>query len=100
MDCTGSMKPYIREASNKVKNAIDRVKAYFDKKFQIRVGFVGYRDYKDIGADVDHMDVMDFTEDVDAIKAKISQTRAHGGGSDGPEDLCGAFDYALRNLSF
>ena len=46
MDCTASMGPWIQEAKTKMVELVDRVRDEHPNT-QIRVGFVGYRDYGD-----------------------------------------------------
>lgn len=58
---------------------------------KVRVCFVGYRD---IG-DTNRFCVMPFTDNIDAVKQFISETRAEGG-ADEPEDLQGGLKLALH----
>ncbi|MES1914141.1 MAG: hypothetical protein MHM6MM_006261 [Cercozoa sp. M6MM] len=46
VDCTGSMGPYIDGVKNKVQQAVREVQRACQKKIELRVAFVGYRDYK------------------------------------------------------
>ena len=60
----------------------------------MRVAYIGYRDIDDEGSDYQHMDVIDFTTDHEAVSAKIESSKAFGGRGDGPEDLNLALEYA------
>lgn len=46
MDCTASMGRWIREAKTKMVELVDRVREHHPRT-NIRVGFIGYRDYGD-----------------------------------------------------
>ena len=53
---------------------------------------IAYRDHCD-GKDIE--EIFPFNENIDKAKDFISQLRARGGG-DGPEDVAGGFDNALK----
>ena len=87
VDCTGSMSSYINEA----KTVVHRVVEKLSKKFQdlkLRCAFVGYRDHCDHG---DRVEVMRFTSDKDAFKARVTSVNATGGG-DEAEDIFGGLE--------
>ncbi|CAD8203029.1 unnamed protein product [Paramecium pentaurelia] len=90
MDCTGSMKKWIDQARESISSIID----IFNKtvsQTQIRIAFVGYRDFKD----VKHIQYHDFTTDVDLIKQFISTLEATGGDDDA-EDVAGGIQQVLK----
>jgi len=90
MDCTASMQPYIDACKTLASDVIDKLKSQFpDHNF--RVGFVGYRDFKD---------KCQFTEaslssDINHVSKVIMETQAYGGG-DQAEDVIGAIAQASR----
>lgn len=90
LDCTGSMASWIERSKNTLKEIIDTVKAG-NPGLSVRVCFVGYRDIKDR----ERFSLMDFSEDLDAVKAFIAKVSADGGG-DFPEDVQGGFNKALN----
>jgi len=55
------------------------------------VAYIGYRDFDDKGADISHMDVLDYTDDIEKVKTKIKNSVAKGGG-DPPEDIMGGLE--------
>lgn len=62
-----------------------------DDSLDIRIGFVGYRDIRD----KPRFEIKEFSSNVDEVKKFISSLSAHGGGCDGPEDVCGGFRKCL-----
>ena len=60
----------------------------------VRVAYVGYRDFGDIG-DEEHFDILHFTNDVVRAKEKIGRSKASGG-RDWPEDVIGGIKKALK----
>jgi hypothetical protein len=38
------------------------------RKTVIKVGYVGYRDFDDIGTSKDHLDIFDYTDDLEVAK--------------------------------
>eukprot|EP01114_Cavostelium_apophysatum_P005747 TRINITY_DN16918_c0_g1_i1.p1 TRINITY_DN16918_c0_g1~~TRINITY_DN16918_c0_g1_i1.p1 ORF type:complete len:428 (-),score=111.64 TRINITY_DN16918_c0_g1_i1:78-1361(-) len=93
MDCTGSMSPWIQQATAKISDIMDAA-AKIDTRAITRVAFAGYRD---IGDGSQRFDIVDFTErsEIDTIRARLQQVRASGG-ADGPEDIAGGLDQALK----
>lgn len=75
MDCTGSMEQWIERAQNTLTQIIDSVRAE-NEGLLVRVAFVGYRDFTE---GEKRFTVMDFTEDIDAIKTFIKEQQAFGG---------------------
>ena len=90
-DCTGSMACYINEAKNQIKKIIDHIKES-NPHSTINVSFVGYRDIKDNELRISSID---FTSDVDKVKAFIEKQDATGGG-DTPEDVTGGLNEGLK----
>ncbi|RUS14259.1 hypothetical protein BC937DRAFT_94097 [Endogone sp. FLAS-F59071] len=91
LDCTGSMKPWIQEAANKVVDVAQLISQKLIG-YKIRFGFLGYRDFHD-GAD--RFTDLPFTDNILQLKAKLEGTYAMGGG-DGPEDVLGALAKVTR----
>jgi hypothetical protein len=91
MDCTGSMGPWIQEAKAAITSIIDNVKLDHPSA-NVRVGFVAYRDFCDGDK---QLEIQTLTSDVAAVKRYISSLRSFGGG-DGPEDIPGGLEAALR----
>lgn len=94
MDCTGSMDQWIKESATNLVKIINTVKANCRFDADIRIAYVGYRDFGDIG-DKDHFDFIDYTTDHERVADKIKRSRASGGG-DAAEDVKGALDFAFR----
>ena len=90
LDCTGSMYTWIQRSKDTLKDIIDQVKND-NPTLKVRVAFVGYRDFGD-GAQ--QYSTIDFTDDLNKVKAFISKQNATGG-SDFPEDVQGGFHKAL-----
>ena len=91
MDCTSSMSSWIELCKTTLKDTIDEIKQQH-KELEVRVAFVGYRDF----GDGDQMFVIqDFSLDLPAVKKVISSTRAIGG-ADIPEDIQGGLYFGLR----
>lgn len=70
MDCTGSMASWIEAAKQEVVNII--LKAHNMYQVQIRVSFVGYRDYGDRHQYV----IQDFTQVAKEIQAILENVKA------------------------
>lgn len=94
MDCTSSMSHWIKSCQRNLEALIDEFRQKAKIQQKIRVGYLGYRDFGDKG-DVDHFDIMDYSEDIRSVKEKIKKSKARGGG-DIPEDLTGALKRALK----
>jgi len=102
MDCTGSMRPWIEAAKNKIRElaaAVKNIKT--TKKPHFRIAFLGYRD-------IDHgpqryvpIDFFDL-EDQGAVakfQKVLSETKPIGG-NDPAEDIAGAMNYVLSRMSW
>ena len=94
MDITGSMGMWLKEAKENITNIIDEI---FENNpgSQIRVSFVGYRDFTEMNELQGHYVSLDFTKDINDVKQFISSIDCFGGG-DEPEDVVGAFNIALN----
>jgi len=90
IDCTGSMGSWIEIAKTKAKEVIKQAQERF--KVDIRVSFVGYRDF----SDQLRFQTKDFVgeDDIDSVVSLISNCAASGGG-DGPEDVAGGLEKAV-----
>eukprot|EP00039_Didymoeca_costata_P028557 m.21453 g.21453 ORF g.21453 m.21453 type:complete len:218 (+) comp7151_c0_seq1:645-1298(+) len=93
MDCTSSMGSWINAAKKHVNNIVKGVEEDISQKFSregnVKVGFVAYRDFNDKVP----YDYIDLTADIDAVRTKISEQKADGGG-DIPEDPIGGLEIA------
>ena len=58
MDTTGSMKKWINEAKKRLSDIIEHFRKKY-RRYKLRIGFIGYKDFGDEG----HLDFVDFTED-------------------------------------
>ena len=67
LDCTASMGSWIVRSKDTLKMIIDQVKAE-NPALRVRVAFVGYRDF---GDGKDQYSTIDFSENVDTVKAFI-----------------------------
>ena len=91
IDCTGSMGSWIGASKKEIKSIIECIRnQYFG--IVIRVSIVAYRDHCD-GNDIS--EIFPFSQNVDKAKEFITNLRASGGG-DGPEDVAGGFENALK----
>ncbi len=83
------MSGYIAAGKSYIKGVITNVKELLHKKIgkeaSIFVSFVAYRDFGDAG----QLNVTPFSENSDAVCAKVDSESASGGG-DTPEDIAGA----------
>ena len=93
MDITGSMGMWLKEAKENITNIIDEI---FENNpgSQIRISFVGYRDFTEINELQGHYVSLNFTNNVNDVRKFISTIDCFGGG-DEPEDVVGAFNIAL-----
>jgi hypothetical protein len=72
IDCTASMEPFVAQAHAAVERIIARVRCT-SPKLQLRLSFVGYRDFDLRG--VSEVSVLDFTEDVGAFQTAMRAAR-------------------------
>jgi hypothetical protein len=92
MDCTASMEPWIQAAKDQITQIIDST-VIEHPLFDVRVGFLGYRDYGDDAQFISY----DFTNP-SALLHCIRNVHASGG-DDVAEDVAGGL-FHLRNLSW
>ena len=90
VDCTSSMAIWIQAVKDKVLDVVAGIKRENDVG-EVRVAFVGYRDY----FDAERFVTVDFTQDVAAFRQEIQHVTAVGGG-DIPEDMAGGLHKALQ----
>ncbi|CAD8065028.1 unnamed protein product [Paramecium sonneborni] len=90
MDCTGSMQKWIDQAKESISSIIDNFNQAVQST-QIRIAFVGYRDFSDSKP----IEYHDFTTDIELITQFISTLKATGGG-DEAEDVAGGIEQALK----
>ena len=90
VDCTGSMYSWI----TKVKEEINRIMDFLTAstiKSDIKMSFIGYRDY----CDSNRFEIAGFTNDVNYLRNFISKANADGGG-DTPEDIAGGLQKVME----
>jgi vacuole morphology and inheritance protein 14 len=91
IDCTGSMGSWIEACKKEIKSIIDCVRnQHFN--IQIRVSIVAYRDHCD-GELI--KEIFPFSQNIEGCQAFLKKLIAIGGG-DGPEDVAGGFENALK----
>ena len=90
VDCTSSMALWIAAVKDKVMDVVAQVKRENDVG-DVRVAFVGYRDY----FDAERFVAVDFTQDVAAFRSEVQHIAAMGGG-DIPEDMAGGLHRAMQ----
>jgi hypothetical protein len=90
IDATGSMSTYIKNACDTVASIIDEVKSVYPHSI-IRVAIVAYRDIEDHN----RFEIFDFSSSSMDAKNFLNGLKA-GGGGDGPEDVNGGFQKALK----
>jgi vacuole morphology and inheritance protein 14 len=91
MDCTGSMGAWIETAKAEIGRIIDSIKSEH-VGVTARVGFVAYRDFCDGPS---RLSTLPLTENIEKVKEFIARQSATGGG-DGPEDIPGGLDEAIK----
>ena len=90
MGITGSMQEYLDFVKEKILIIIDKI--IKDTNVKVKLGFVGYRDYKD--SKDQYLIYPSLTNNYDKVKEFISSAKA-GGGKD-CEDMGGGFQNALN----
>ena len=90
VDCTSSMAVWIAAVKDKVLDVVAGIKRENDVG-EVRVAFVGYRDY----FDAERFVAVDFTTDAAAFRHELQHVTATGGG-DIPEDMAGGLHRALQ----
>ncbi|KAM0219235.1 hypothetical protein ACHAPA_005283 [Fusarium lateritium] len=91
MDTTSSMGPYIDAAKEQVKKIMQDITETFYNEAEVRIAVVGYKDH----CDSINIQFIDFTTDVERVRAFIDRLRASGGG-DIPEDVLGGIQKAIN----
>ena len=94
MDITGSMGMWLGEAKNNITTIIEEI-TDSNPCANIRISFVGYRDYVEVSKPEGQYVSIDFTPNIHEVEEFISNIDAYGGG-DEPEDIAGAFKLALE----
>lgn len=90
LDCTASMKPWIRLAKEQLLNIFADVKKTYPES-DIRVGFVGYRDVCDRPQEFEFAAL---THDHESVVNSLACTSAFGGG-----DICENVAGGIRKLN-
>lgn len=90
MDCTDSMTQWIDAARDTLLSSLSNVKLQFPQA-DIRVAFIGYRDYKDM----EEIVMCDFTDDHKYVRDLIKNIKAIGG-DDLPENVSKAYKIASK----
>ena len=90
LDCTESMKDYIKMVMEKVQDIIKTLKGKFGG-FSIRIAVLGYRDV----FDARRFEILDFRDNVEEVKKFLKNIEATGG-DDVAEDVNGAFQKMLK----
>jgi len=100
LDCTGSMGPYISQATQKIEEISKRI---FESKLiaskDFRVGIVAYRDYHPQDFHEFTTKVFKFTSDMSVIKGYLAGLKALGGG-DGPEAVATALYDCAESMAW
>ncbi|CAD8150678.1 unnamed protein product [Paramecium octaurelia] len=91
MDLTGSMKPWKEEMDKAIYEIIQQFDST-NKGYQMRFGFVGYRDECDKN---DKITYINLTHEIEEFIKQISKFEAKGGG-DVAEDVVAGFEKALE----
>ena len=90
VDCTGSMYSWITKVKEEINKIMDFLTASTIKS-DIKMSFIGYRDY----CDSKRFEIAGFTNDVNYLKNFISNANADGGG-DTPEDIAGGLKKVME----
>ena len=90
VDCTGSMSSWITKVKEEINKIMDFLTASTIKS-DIKMSFIGYRDY----CDSDRFEIAGFTNDANYLKNFISNVCASGGG-DTPEDIAGGLKKVME----
>jgi len=93
LDISKTMSSYLKDLKNNLKTIIDSIKEDFPLTI-VKIGFIGYKDFKDLEFGVDYIDI-DFLIDYNKLIQKIEEIDDNGGGSKS-KDVASAFKLALR----
>lgn len=94
LDSTGSMSGLIEGAKQKIWSIANSIISQ-DPAPEIKIGLISYRDRGDEYV----TQIMDLTDDIDAVYAKLQSFRAAGGG-DAPESVNQALNEAVTKMSW
>ena len=94
LDSTGSMSSLIEGAKQKIWSIANSIISQ-DPAPEIKIGLISYRDRGDEYV----TQIMDLTDDIDAVYAKLQSFRAAGGG-DAPESVNQALNEAVTKMSW
>ena len=94
LDSTGSMSGLIEGAKQKIWSIANSIISQ-DPAPEIKIGLISYRDRGDEYV----TQLMDLTDDIDAVYAKLQSFRAAGGG-DAPESVNQALNEAVTKMSW
>ena len=94
LDSTGSMSGLIEGAKQKIWSIANSIISQ-DPAPEIKIGLISYRDRGDEYV----TQIMDLTDDIDAVYAKLQSFRAAGGG-DTPESVNQALNEAVTKMSW
>lgn len=94
LDATGSMSGLIEGAKQKIWSIANSIISQ-DPAPEIKIGLIAYRDRGDEYV----TQLMDLTDDIDAVYAKLQSFRAQGGG-DMPESVNQALNEAVTKMSW
>lgn len=94
LDSTGSMSGLIEGAKQKIWSIANSIISQ-DPAPEIKIGLIAYRDRDDEYV----TQLMDLTDDIDAVYAKLQSFRAQGGG-DMPESVNQALNEAVTKMSW
>ena len=94
LDSTGSMSGLIEGAKQKIWSIANSIISQ-DPAPEIKIGLISYRDKGDEYV----TQIMDLTDDIDAVYAKLQSFRAAGGG-DMPESVNQALNEAVTKMSW
>ena len=93
IDITNSINTYLSDIKNNFTYMINSI---IDNcpTATVYTGFIGYTDFSELDLEEEYINI-NFTKEGKEISDKIKELESHGGGDDA-EDLCGAFDLALK----
>jgi len=91
IDCTGSMGSHISAVKSQIIWIVHELRARLPS-MQLHLAFVGYRDH----CDRERIISLPFATSVTDFQDFVAHVRATGGGGDGPEDVHGGIEEALK----
>eukprot|EP00798_Chlamydomonas_sp_ICE-L_P025799 gene25799-11473_t len=95
MDTTGSMESSIEMCKQHAKSLARMSKMAIPTDFDMKVGFISYKDHGDQG----QLELIQFTRDEESLDRFIQGLKASGGG-DAPEDVVGGLKAAVEQLNW